>query len=263
MATFSSSFLGCKISHTDVQELRERLDRGRPRRERGSVDVAVVNTCCVTHEAVRKSRRKPARRLAAARAVYVTGCAANLEGASRAPENVEVVRLRASETADFVAGPSARSDASRRRRPRSVRAFVKIQDGCSFSCASASSASARRVAEPARAAVLAEVVGASRRAPRDRPDRHQPRVLSRPTPATASPRLVREVGAVRASSGSASPPSRSTTLTMPSSRDARDADVSPHLHVRCSPATTRAPEMGEALRRRDVPARVERPAAST
>ena len=61
MATFSSAFLGCKISHTDAQELRERLIADGHVERQGAVDVAVVNTCCVTHEAVRKSRQQARR----------------------------------------------------------------------------------------------------------------------------------------------------------------------------------------------------------
>ena len=59
MTTFSVRFLGCKVSHTDAQEVRERLlaDGHLEQGSDGRADVAVVNTCCVTHEAVRKSRQ--------------------------------------------------------------------------------------------------------------------------------------------------------------------------------------------------------------
>ena len=136
MATFSSSFLGCKVSHTDVQELRDRLIVDGHVESEGAVDVAVVNTCCVTHEAVRKSRQEARRAARHARRVYVTGCAANLEGSfDGLPENVEVVRLTGERAARFVAGAvgslgCVQADVGLGR----VRAFVKIQDGCSFSC---------------------------------------------------------------------------------------------------------------------------------
>jgi threonylcarbamoyladenosine tRNA methylthiotransferase MtaB len=136
MATFSSAFLGCKISQTDAQELRERLIADGHVEARGVVDVAVVNTCCVTHEAVRKSRQEARRAARRARRVFVTGCAANLEGSFEGlPENVEVVRLPSEQTAGFVASAvgalgCVRADVGLDR----VRAFVKIQDGCSFSC---------------------------------------------------------------------------------------------------------------------------------
>ncbi|HSJ94358.1 MAG TPA: MiaB/RimO family radical SAM methylthiotransferase [Gaiellaceae bacterium] len=136
MATFSVRFLGCKVSHTDAQALRERLVADG-HREAGDAEVAVVNTCCVTHEAVRKSRRAARRAARSARRVYVTGCAANLAGDAFAglPANVRVVPLPSERTAEFVAGDvgsvgCVRADVGLDR----VRAFVKVQDGCSFSC---------------------------------------------------------------------------------------------------------------------------------
>ena len=47
MATFSVRFLGCKVSQTDAQALRERLVADG-HEEAGSGEIAVVNTCCVT-----------------------------------------------------------------------------------------------------------------------------------------------------------------------------------------------------------------------
>ena len=137
MATFSVRFLGCKVSQTDAQEIRERLvSDGHV--EADAPDVAVVNTCCVTHEAVRKSRRAVRRAARTASRVYVTGCAANLAGEAFAglPPTVRVVPLPSERTADLVAGDvgavgCVRADVGLDR----VRAFVKVQDGCSFSCA--------------------------------------------------------------------------------------------------------------------------------
>ena len=137
MASFSVRFLGCKVSHADAQEVRERLLADGHEEQSGRADVAVVNTCCVTHEAVRKSRQAAARAARAHGRVYVTGCGANLQADAFAglPENVTVVARRSEETAAFVAGDvgaigCVRADARLDR----VRAFVKIQDGCSFSC---------------------------------------------------------------------------------------------------------------------------------
>jgi threonylcarbamoyladenosine tRNA methylthiotransferase MtaB len=138
MATFSVDFLGCKVSQTDAQELRERLAGGGHAERRGETDVAVVNTCCVTHEAVRKSRQAARRAARHAARVYVTGCGANLagDGLSELPENVTVVPLPSERTAAWVAGDvgaigCVRADVGLER----VRAFVKVQDGCSFGCA--------------------------------------------------------------------------------------------------------------------------------
>ncbi|HVC87321.1 MAG TPA: MiaB/RimO family radical SAM methylthiotransferase [Gaiellaceae bacterium] len=136
MATFRVDFLGCKVSHADVHEVREALLRDG-HAERADADVAVINTCCVTNEAVAKSRKAAARAARNHERVYLTGCGANLQGDAFAglPANVTVVAKRSEGTAAFVAGDvgaigCVQADA----RIDRVRAFVKIQDGCSFSC---------------------------------------------------------------------------------------------------------------------------------
>ena len=60
MTTFSVRFLGCKVSHVDAHELRERL-LADGHLEADAAEIAVVNTCCVTNEAVAKSRKEAAR----------------------------------------------------------------------------------------------------------------------------------------------------------------------------------------------------------
>jgi threonylcarbamoyladenosine tRNA methylthiotransferase MtaB len=135
MARFSVGFLGCKVSHTDAQEIRERLTLDG-HTESPEADVTVINTCCVTHEAVRKSRQAARRAARRVGQVYVTGCAARLPGAfAGLPENVTIVALPSERTAAFVAGDvgaigCVRADVGLDR----VRAFVRVQDGCSFSC---------------------------------------------------------------------------------------------------------------------------------
>src|SRR5215208_5103436 len=137
MARFSIRFLGCKVSYSDAHEIREQLLREGHDDSPEDAEVAVVNACCVTHEAVRKSRQAVARAARTHGRVYVTGCAANLTGDpfSGIDGNVIVVRKRSEETASFVAGDvgsigCVQADARLDR----VRAFVKVQDGCSFSC---------------------------------------------------------------------------------------------------------------------------------
>jgi threonylcarbamoyladenosine tRNA methylthiotransferase MtaB len=203
MATFSVRFLGCKVSHTDAHDVRERLlaDGHIERGVELGADVAVVNACCVTHEAVRKSRRAATRAARTHRRVYVTGCAANLAADAFAglPENITVVARRSEETPAFVAGDvGALGCVQADARLDRVRAFVKIQDGCSFSCnfcviplvrgASRSRAAGavldevrRRVAQGHREIVL---TGINLGCYRDRENGYK------------LPRLVREVGAV-------------------------------------------------------------------
>ena len=110
MATFRVDFLGCKVSQADVREGREALlrDGHDERRDRGA-QVAVISTCC----------------------------GANLADAVFAdiPENVTVVAKPSEATAGFVAGDvGAIGCVQAAARIDRVRAFVKIQDGCSFAC---------------------------------------------------------------------------------------------------------------------------------
>jgi threonylcarbamoyladenosine tRNA methylthiotransferase MtaB len=204
MATFSVRFLGCKVSHTDAHAVRERLlgEGHLERPDDAGADVAVVNTCCVTHEAVRKSRQAAARAARTHSRVYVTGCAANLgaEAFSGLPANVTVVARPSEETPVFVAGDvGALGCVQADARLDRVRAFVKIQDGCSFSCnfcviplvrgASRSRSAAavldearRRVSQGHREIVL---TGINLGCFRDRAAGY------------ALPRLIREVGAVQ------------------------------------------------------------------
>src|SRR5262249_18517088 len=81
VATFRVDFLGCKVSHADVHEVREPLLRDGHVEAQGAADadVAVISTCCVTNEAVAKSRKAAARAARTHGRVYVTGCAANLQ----------------------------------------------------------------------------------------------------------------------------------------------------------------------------------------
>jgi threonylcarbamoyladenosine tRNA methylthiotransferase MtaB len=138
MATFSVRFLGCKVSQTDAQALRERLVRDGHSEVDGAGDVAVVNTCCVTNEGLAKSRQAAARAARTHGRVYVTGCGARLSETAFAglPANVTVVAGQIEEAVESVAGDvGAIGCVQAEARLDRVRAFVKIQDGCSFSCA--------------------------------------------------------------------------------------------------------------------------------
>jgi threonylcarbamoyladenosine tRNA methylthiotransferase MtaB len=163
VARFTISFLGCKVSHVDANEIRARLLADGHVEARGGepADVAVLSSCCVTGEAVAKSRKAAARAARTHGRVYLTGCAANLAGDALAtlPGNVTVVARRAEETPAFVAGDvgaigCVQAEAGLDR----VRAFVKIQDGCSFSCNFCVIPLVRGASRSRRAgAVLAEV----------------------------------------------------------------------------------------------------------
>ena len=138
--TFSAEFLGCKVSHTDLQALRERLaDEGYA--EAGAGEVHVVNGCCVTAEAVAKTRQAVRRALRDSEHVVVTGCAARLADARLAELDPRVRVVAApSERApdavlDVLAGLGCRGGERGAASPLRRRMFLKVQDGCSFPCA--------------------------------------------------------------------------------------------------------------------------------
>ena len=244
MATFSVGFLGCKVSHVDAHEVRERLLADGHVERGGGADVAVINTCCVTNEAVAKSRKEAARAARTHERVYVTGCAANLAADAFAglPGNVVVVARRSEETPAFVAGDvgaigCVQADARLDR----VRAFVKVQDGCSFSCAFCVIPLVRGASRSrSAAAVLAEIrrrveqghrevvlTGINLGCYRDRAAGYE------------LPRLVREAGETPGLERLRSRRSRSTTSTTRSSpRCARRRPSAGTSTFRSSPATT-------------------------
>jgi len=141
-ASFSAEFLGCKVSQTDLQGLRERLGGDGFDEVDAGGDVHLVNSCCVTNEAVAKTRQAVRRALAGGSgAVVVTGCAARLgeAGLERIDPRVRVVNAPAEAVpgavADTLAELGCRGGPRRTLDPRRRRMFLKVQDGCSFSCA--------------------------------------------------------------------------------------------------------------------------------
>jgi threonylcarbamoyladenosine tRNA methylthiotransferase MtaB len=200
VATFTVRFLGCKVSFADAQAVRERLLADGHAEVEAGAGIAVVNTCCVTHEAVSKSRQAASRASRTHGRVYVTGCGARLVGAFDAmPGNVTVLTASGDDAPEAIAGDvGAIGCVQGGARLERTRAFVKIQDGCSFSCSFCVIPQVRGATRSRRAeAVLAEV---ARRAGQG----HREVVLTgvnlgcfRDREAGyALPRLVREAGAV-------------------------------------------------------------------
>lgn len=136
MTTFSVRFLGCKVSYSDADALRERLlvDGHREARA-GEAEIALVNSCCVTREALGKSRQAAAKAARTHRRVFVTGCGANLEGAfAGLPENVTVLAGQSADAPRRLTDLIGRAGDAVDIPSKRVRAFVQIQDGCSFFC---------------------------------------------------------------------------------------------------------------------------------
>ena len=172
MSGFAAEFLGCKVSMTDVQEIREELvAAGHAEVESARAPLRIVNTCCVTAEAVAKSRKAVRRAARTAERVFVTGCGANLQGAAfeDVAANVTVVRGAPEAVPRIVAGwvGDLGCAGPRPAFPR-TRAYVKIQDGCSFTCSYCVIPQVRGKSRSRRAAdVLSDVARRARQGHRE------------------------------------------------------------------------------------------------
>jgi len=141
--------LGCRLNEAELETwARQFRQRGlRIAGEDEAADLVVVNTCAVTDEAVRKSRkllRRVQRENPRARLV-VSGCAASLPDTLPADAGIDLlvpntvkdrlVEIAAAELAlplmpATAAEPAAAALFARGRQ----RGFVKIQDGCRYQC---------------------------------------------------------------------------------------------------------------------------------
>ncbi len=126
MATFSARFLGCKVSFADAQAIRERLLADGHEEVEGEGDVAVVNTCCVTHEAVSKSRQAVSRASRTHGRVYVTGLRGEPRGCVPASRRQRHGRVRAERRAAGRRRPRCRRDRLRAGRC-SARADTRLR----------------------------------------------------------------------------------------------------------------------------------------
>jgi threonylcarbamoyladenosine tRNA methylthiotransferase MtaB len=157
MPTVALHTLGCKLNFAETSTIGQQfLDRGFDIVAFGEpADVCVINTCSVTERADRECRQliRRALRTGEKPLVVVTGCYAQLEPEQIASiEGVDLVlgtrekfaifdylqeerqtpgpRVHVSdiETVDDF-GPAASTEAGNR-----TRAFLKIQDGCDYTC---------------------------------------------------------------------------------------------------------------------------------
>jgi threonylcarbamoyladenosine tRNA methylthiotransferase MtaB len=143
--TFSIATLGCKVNQYESQAIRERLlAAGYSEVPFGhSCDASIVNTCVVTEEACRKSRKhiRKAARSAPGGALVVTGCLAEMEPEeARATAGVTHVisKAQAGHIAAILRGESPPEgsvfDLSISAFASHTRAFLKVQDGCDSFC---------------------------------------------------------------------------------------------------------------------------------
>lgn len=123
--------LGCRLNMAESERIAAILN--------GSADkTVVVNSCAVTQEAVRQTRRaiRRLRRSHPDARLLVTGCAADIEGEQIAamPEVDGLVANAAKlEPRAWSAGDAPRHAPQPAARAR-TRAFVPVQNGCDHSC---------------------------------------------------------------------------------------------------------------------------------
>ena len=141
MADVAVFTLGCKVNQAESDELKAGLEKEGHRivSDAAAADLCVVNTCTVTSESDRKSRKliRMLRRRGASR-IVAAGCYAETS-----PEVLEgfpgvVCVLPNSRKEGWLAEvlsllPEA-EDAVEKAWPRRARAFVKVQDGCERNC---------------------------------------------------------------------------------------------------------------------------------
>ncbi len=120
--------LGCRLNIAESERIGAMLA--------GDGDIVVINSCAVTGEAVRQTRRavRKARREHPRARLLVTGCAAETERAALAamPE-VDALVPNAAKLLPQAYGMGAATLAPAAVRTR-TRAFVAIQNGCDHSC---------------------------------------------------------------------------------------------------------------------------------
>ena len=146
---FSIVNLGCKVNRVESDAVAAQLlERGAEACEPAAADLIVVNTCTVTGEAEKKTRKAVRQALRAndKACVIVTGCAAALK-----PEAFEEMspRVVCVPKAQLGAAVSREADALEPRAPLPhdgrpgllriggefpTRVGVKVQDGCNNAC---------------------------------------------------------------------------------------------------------------------------------
>lgn len=137
------SHVGCKLNQAELEALARAFQASGHQLVvcPEDADLYVVNTCAVTAEAARDSRRL-ARRGGSGPRTVLTGCYATLSPseARRLPGVDLVVPNHHKDRLVFLVGEAfpeleATSPALVSSPPRRVRALVKIQDGCGVGCA--------------------------------------------------------------------------------------------------------------------------------
>jgi len=147
--TFAIKILGCKVNQYESQIIRENLTRfGYRETEETKADVVIINSCTVTGEADRKTRKliKSIKKNNPGTRVIVTGCyAVSDDDIARLYSMREIFRVVPNSIKTDIplilnslygVGPAAHGGIYDNISgfDSHTRAFVKIQDGCDQSC---------------------------------------------------------------------------------------------------------------------------------
>ena len=132
---------GCKANQYDTEVVRQALETSGVTsvEDPSAADIAIVNSCTVTHVSEAKMRglvRRISRKNRQIRTVVI-GCAAELDDGALAdlPGVIDVVGGTDPVTVLHAAGLTGeRVDPVLRRFDRGARAWLKIQDGCDEHC---------------------------------------------------------------------------------------------------------------------------------
>lgn len=141
--------LGCRLNQSEIDTMARHFEQqghhivDNP----DEAEQIVVNTCAVTNEATRSSRKliRDLNRINEAAEITVTGCYAQIspddiaviDGVKRVVSNAEkdslVTQITGQEIAPFDVEPHARDSRVAGFGAR-TRAFIKVQDGCDNAC---------------------------------------------------------------------------------------------------------------------------------
>jgi len=142
--------LGCRLNEAEIESWsRQFLEQGHQiTQDEATADLVVVNTCAVTEEAVRKSRKllRRSQRASSGAKLVVSGCYASLESGEAAQtlgvdlvianrDKDRLVEITSREL-DLPSMPQMATEPGETplfARGRQ-RAFLKIQDGCRYRC---------------------------------------------------------------------------------------------------------------------------------
>lgn len=143
--------LGCRLNEAELETWERQFQQlgHQVTSDETEADLVVVNTCAVTQEAVRKSRKllRRAQRDNPRAKLVVSGCLATLEDRTLALEagidlvipNPDKDRLVAITTAELalplMPHTAMAADANPLFARGRQRAFIKVQDGCRYRCA--------------------------------------------------------------------------------------------------------------------------------